>query len=185
MEKGEKKNIIVIKILIILLFFILFFLMYLSVRNIYNNATFYLNGEKIMNLDLNANYEEPGFVAVLNGKNIKNKVKVKSDVDTSKFGEYTVKYTLEYKYLFIKKELIRTVSVKDLISPELNVNSDDHIYLYVNENFEMPTFNASDNIDGDITSKVKVHSNIDIKKVGNYNITYSVTDSSNNETKKI
>ena len=45
----------------------------------------------------------------------------------------------------------------------------------------MPTFNASDNIDGDITSKVKVHSNIDIKKVGNYNITYSVTDSSNNE----
>ena len=55
MEKGEKKNIIVIKILIILLFFILFFLMYLSVRNIYNNATFYLNGEKIMNLDLNAN----------------------------------------------------------------------------------------------------------------------------------
>mgnify|MGYP002564888352 FL=1 len=129
MEKGEKKNIIVIKILIILLFFILFFLMYLSVRNIYNNATFYLNGEKIMNLDLNANYEEPGFVAVLNGKNIKNKVKVKSDVDTSKFGEYTVKYTLEYKYLFIKKELIRTVSVKDLVSPELNVNSDDHIYI--------------------------------------------------------
>ena len=48
MEKGEKKNIIVIKILIILLFFILFFLMYLSVRNIYNNATFYLNGEKII-----------------------------------------------------------------------------------------------------------------------------------------
>ena len=89
-----------------------------------------------------------------------------------------------YKYLFIKKELIRTVSVKDLVSPELNVNSDDHIYLYVNENFEMPTFNASDNIDGDITSKVKVHSNIDIKKVGNYSITYSVTDSSNNETKK-
>ena len=48
----------------------------------------------------------------------------------------------------------------------------------------MPTFNAIDNIDGDITSKVKVHSNINIKKVGNYNITYSVTDSSNNETKK-
>lgn len=184
MEKGEKKNIIVVKSLIILLFFILLFLIYLSVRNIYNNATFYLNGEKTMNLDLNANYEEPGYVAVLNGKNIKNKVKVKSDVDTSKFGEYTVKYTLEYKYLFIKKELIRTVSVKDLISPELNINSDDHIYLYLNENFEMPTFNASDNIDGDITSKVKVHSNIDIKKAGNYNITYSVTDSSNNETKK-
>ena len=124
MEKGEKKNIIVVKSLIILLFFILLFLIYLSVRNIYNNEKFYLNGEKTMNLDLNANYEEPGYVAVLNGKNIKNKVKVKADVDTSKFGEYTVKYTLEYKYLFIKKELIRTVSVKDLISPEL-----DHFHL--------------------------------------------------------
>ena len=58
MEKGEKKNIIVVKGLIILLFLILLFLIYLSVRNIYNNATFYLNGEKTMNLDLNANYEE-------------------------------------------------------------------------------------------------------------------------------
>ena len=46
MEKGEKKNIIVVKSLIILLFLILLFLIYLSVRNIYNNATFYLNGEK-------------------------------------------------------------------------------------------------------------------------------------------
>lgn len=184
MEFDEKKNILIIKSLVVFLFLILLFLIYLSVRNIYNNSTFYLNGDKIMNLDLNSNYEEPGFVAVLNGKNIKNKVKIKSDVNTSKFGKYIVKYTLEYKFLFIKKELIRTIYVKDLIKPELNINSDDHIYLYLNENFDMPTFNATDNVDGDITNKVKVNSNINIKKVGEYNITYSVKDSSNNEVKK-
>ena len=70
-----------------------------------------------MNLELNEEYVEPGFVAVLNGKNISNKVKVKSNVNTSELGNYEVSYTLEYKYLMIKKVLKRSVIVKDLVSP--------------------------------------------------------------------
>lgn len=182
--EGSNKKILVARLLVIFLLIILMILIFLNLRNVYNNSVFYLNGEKNIYLDLNNDYLEPGFVAILNGKSIKDKVKVKSNVDTSKFGKYTVTYTLEYKYLFIKKKLIRNVYVKDLVSPELNINSDDHIYLYLNENFELPTFSANDNIDGDITDKVKVNSNIDITKIGKYNITYSVSDSSNNVTEK-
>ena len=42
---------------------------------------------------------------------------------------------------------------------------------------------ASDKEDGDLTSKIKVVENtVDTKKVGNYKVTYKVTDSDNNET---
>lgn len=185
MNDVNHKNIVIVKCLLALLFFILAFLLYLSVRNVYNNVTFYLNGEETMNMERsNEDFVDPGFVAALNGRSIKDRVKVESNVDLSKYGEYKITYTLEYKYLFIKKVLVRNVNVKDLVSPELNVNSSDHIYLYLNEKYDMPTYSASDNIDGDITSKVNVDSDIDITKAGDYDINYSVKDSSNNVTRK-
>ncbi len=183
-ENINKKNILMVRALIIFLFVILLFLVYISVRNIYNTTTFYLNGEKVMNLELDSKYEEPGFVSTINGKNVKNKVRIISNVDTSKIGIYEVSYVLEYKTLFIKKILKRKIVVKDFVSPVINIDSEDEIYLYINEVYNMPVFNALDNIDGDITNRVRVHSDVDITKAGVYNITYSVKDSSNNETKK-
>ncbi|MDR4341804.1 immunoglobulin-like domain-containing protein, partial [Bacillus thuringiensis] len=43
---------------------------------------------------------------------------------------------------------------------------------------------ANDNVDGDITSKIEVVGSVDTNKVGTYDITYKVKDSSNNETLK-
>lgn len=184
MENSYRKNIIIIRILVIFLFLILLFLIYLSLRNIYNNASFYINGESKMNLQLNSEYVEPGFVAVLNGKNINDKVKIESNVDTKKLGNYEISYIYEIKFLMIKKVLKRHIIVKDIISPELVINSDDELYVYLNEEFNIPMFKAVDNVDGDITDKVKVNSNVDVNNVGKYNIIYSVKDSSNNETIK-
>ncbi|MBP3635877.1 MAG: DUF5011 domain-containing protein [Bacilli bacterium] len=184
MENTNKKSVVIIKVLIVFLFVIFLFLLYINIRNIYNNVAFYLINESTINLGLNSNYQEPGFVAVMNGRNIKDKVQIKSNVDTSKYGTYEISYILEFKMLAIKKELKRKVIVKDLVKPELNVQSEDEIYLFLNEEYDMPAFNALDNIDGDITDKVEIDSNIDITQVGTYNITYSVIDSSNNEVKK-
>ena len=47
-----------------------------------------------------------------------------------------------------------------------------------------PGATASDPEDGDITSKIKVTSNVDIHKVGNYTIKYEVKDSSGSVAKK-
>ena len=44
-----------------------------------------------------------------------------------------------------------------------------------------PTYTAIDEYDGDLTSNVKVDSNLDLKKEGTYEIKYSVKDSSDNE----
>ena len=46
-------------------------------------------------------------------------------------------------------------------------------------------FKATDNYDGNITSKVRVSGNVDSNKIGKYKLYYSVSDSSGNKTTKI
>lgn len=74
-----------------------------------------------------------------------------------------------------------TVSVIDTIAPEIILIGED---ITINENDEYfePGYQAIDNIDGDITYKVEVSSNVDNKVSGTYTITYSVSDSAGNET---
>ena len=59
-------------------------------------------------------------------------------------------------------------------SPNVSVTQGDS---YVDEGVT-----ASDNIDGDLTSSISVSGNVDTATIGNYSLTYSVTDSSGNNT---
>ena len=69
----------------------------------------------------------------------------------------------------------------DIIRPDIILNDSD-ITIYIYEEYQEPGYKALDNIDGDITNKVKIDSNVNNKQPGTYTITYSVTDSSGNKT---
>ncbi len=71
-----------------------------------------LNGDKVITLSVGDEYIEPGFLATSpDGKNINAQVKTTGEVNTSKPGEYTLTYMIEYNGE--KKEVIRTVVVID------------------------------------------------------------------------
>ena len=71
-----------------------------------------LNGEKVITLSLGEEYVEPGFIALSpKEENINSKVLVSGEVDTTKPGEYTLTYSVEYNDE--KKEVIRTIVVLD------------------------------------------------------------------------
>ena len=91
---------------------------------------------------------------------------------------------MKIKYLNIEKVLIRKVNVVDNVSPELKVNSDETVYLDENDNYARPSYTAVDNYDGDITKSVKIDTNLDLSKAGEYKETYTVTDSNKNTSKK-
>ncbi len=182
---AKKKKIEMIKMTLILLIIILIFLVACKCIYIYENIDFKLKGNEEVKIEINSKYKEPGFIAVVNGKNKKNKVKVKSNINEEKIGNYKVEYLLNIRP-FGTKKLVRKVNVLDMTSPYLNIDSSDNITLIIGENYEMPTFEAIDNVDGDITDKVKVESSLDTSKEGIYDIVYTVVDSSNNKsTKKI
>ena len=62
----------------------------------------------------------------------------------------------------------------------ITLNGNSTVSIFAGNNYNEPGYNASDNCDGDITSKVVVTSNVNTNVVGTYKIKYEVVDSSNN-----
>ena len=179
-EKDDKK-IFIIKVIISVLTVLTISLIIVQFIIEKQTTEFSLNGDGKIELEVGEEYKEEGFTAVSNKKNIKDKVTVKSNVDTSKIGKYKVTYNLKINYLNIDKTLTRTVIVKDTKKPNLVVNSEKSLKLYIGDSFEYPTYSAVDEYDGDITNNVKVDTDLNVQNEGTYNINYSVKDSSDNE----
>ena len=178
----EERQIFIIKVIIVILTIITVSLIICQFTLEKNTTEFAINGDPKVVLEVGDKYIEEGFIAKSNGKDIKDRVKVTSDVNTDKVGNYKVAYNLKINYLSVNKTIIRKVLVKDTKKPNLVVNSEKALNLYIGDHFDYPTYSAYDEYDGDITNKVKVDSNLDLNKEGTYEIKYSVSDSSNNET---
>ncbi|MBQ9024625.1 MAG: DUF5011 domain-containing protein [Bacilli bacterium] len=178
----EDKQIFIIKVIIGILSVITVSLIICQFTIEKNTTEFSLKGDEKVVLEVGVDeYVEEGFTAKSNGKLINDKVTIKNNVNTKKVGNYVVLYNLKINYLNVDKTLVRKVYVKDTKKPDLTINSDREINLYLGDEFEYPTYAALDDYDGDITNKVKVKSNIDLTKEGTYEINYIVNDSSNNE----
>lgn len=143
------------------------------------HPSFTINGEKDITLEVGSEYTEQGATAQSVGRIFKNggeplEVSVSGSVDTSKVGEYDVVY--HAKALIIPGSAVRHVSVVDTEAPVIELKHDespapiDSMADYVEEGYT-----ATDNYDGDITSKVE-------RTVTDKSVIYTVSDSSGNET---
>jgi lipoprotein-anchoring transpeptidase ErfK/SrfK len=171
-----------IKVFIIVLLVLLIFLFYFKKNIVHVN--FKLNGSDTVVVNVFDEYKEEGASAVIHGVNKTKEIIIDSNsVNTNKIGEYKVTYKLKIGFLNIYKKLTRKVEVVDIIPPKIAVDSDT-IYLDLGETLAIPDAKATDNYDGDLTDKLESTNNIDVNKVGDYNIVYKVKDSSKNETVK-
>ena len=141
-----------------------------------------LLGDKDVTLEVGNEYQEAGFIASTNSKDINNKVVVTSNVDTKALGNYKVVYNLKIDYLNYDKILVRNVHIQDTTKPVLKIEGNKEIIHYIGNVYHEPKYTATDNYDGDITKNVIVKSNVEKDKVGTYEIHYLVSDSSGNQT---
>lgn len=81
-----------------------------------------------------------------------------------------------------EKDKTTTTTVKDKTAPTISLIGESEVSVNVGTNFEDPGAKATDNVDGDITSKIVKSGSVDTKKVGNYVIIYSVTDKAGNKS---
>lgn len=140
-----------------------------------------LIGDKEFYLNYGDAYSEPGFKATIFGKNISEDVKVEGSVQ-SELGEY--KLTYSYHFFFYTIQKTRMVIVKDIEGPKIEFNGSTTYDTIVGEEYVDPGFTAYDNLDGDLTSNVKVSSNVNSAELGQYVVTYVVTDNAGNKTTK-
>ena len=105
-----------------------------------------------------------------------------NDVEEDIPGEYSLTLRVEDRKGQVTVKTIKVTINKDL-APEINASD---ITIYANSDFKPLDYAvAFDEEDGDISKKIKVDSsNVNINKVGEYNITYSVEDSYGNKVNK-
>lgn len=182
--KVKKRTIKIILITMSILFIIscLVYFGYKYYNNVYlekvSKIELKLIGEKNIELNLKEEYKEEGAKAKFRGNDISKDIKIEGKVDTSKVGKYEIKYKVNTKK---KSKLItRTINVVDKVNPEIKLKGDKTITVSLGNEYNEPGFEATDNYDGDITQNVKTENNIDKEKIGTYEVTYKVSDSSGN-----
>ena len=176
---------LIIIIALILIFVIVFILLF-SNRKVTNYLA--LEGEEYITIYQNEDYIEPGYDAY-NSKNqqLNNQVKVLTNIDTSKVGEYEITYSLG--------EITKTRKVKVIEKPKeytyiylKSVNDSINVYLKVGEEYIEPGYKVYSTTGKDYTSKVKVTGSVDTTKKGSYQLVYSLIDENGvtiNETRTI
>lgn len=76
----------------------------------------------------------------------------------------------------------KTQSQKDTKKPKITLLGDSTISIELNTKYKEKGAVATDNVDGDITSKIKISGKVDTSKIGEYVLTYSVKDKAKNKS---
>lgn len=74
----------------------------------------------------------------------------------------------------------RVINFDDPVPPQLILNGDSEMLVYLGRPYEEPGFSATDNYDGDLTQKVTVEGAVDVYTQGSYCLTYTVADTFGN-----
>ena len=137
-----------------------------------------LNGPELIEVEHGETYEDQGASVMYLDKEVA--LLTSNDVNTNSLKEEVLTY--EYKWLFKTHTAMRTVKIIDTKAPSLTLKGKEKIELTLGDNFVEPGFEALDNVDGDLTKKVSVESNLDLDAVGEYTLSYLVEDTSGNTT---
>lgn len=99
-------------------------------------------------------------------------IKCKNIYTTDNYGEKPSKET---------ENTDKTQTEKDTTKPEITLFGDVEITLTVGDKYTELGAVANDNVDGDITSKIKTTGKVDVNVAGTYEIKYEVSDKAKNK----
>lgn len=103
-----------------------------------------------------------------------------TEIDSKLIGSTNILVTFKRNGLTSKGIVYLTITDNELPTITLNDTT-----IYVGQDFNpLSEVCAQDNVDGDISSKIKVSGTVDSSNEGSYKLAYTVVDSSNNQTEK-
>lgn len=133
-------------------------------------------------LDYGDAYSEPGYKASSFFTDVTKDVEV-IDMVENRIGSYKVEYS--FNFLFYKVKKVRNVTIRDISGPKITLNGDKIVSIEVGSSYEEMGASASDNLDGDVSSKIVISSTLDNTVIGKYEVIYLVKDSSGNESREV
>ena len=132
-----------------------------------------LNGEQVILLEYGQTFQDEGATATVAEDGSTVPVTVSGQVDPSRLGKYLLKYTAQLNGRV--RTAYRYVHVIDTEAPAIMLTSDPDAYTLIGETYQEEGFSATDNYDGNLTSKV-------VRREVDGVMYYTVTDSVGNTT---
>ncbi|MDE0821429.1 MAG: DUF5011 domain-containing protein, partial [Opitutales bacterium] len=108
-----------------------------------------------------------------------------NSVDKGKLGDYYLTYNVTDEAGNIADERVRRVTVVDRLAPVISLNGPSHIFHERGIIFQDAGVTALDSLDGDLSNLIEVQSPVDVFRLGDYAITYDITDSAGNEADQV
>ena len=143
--------------------------------------TIELIGNKEITMNINSEYKELGAKAELGPRDITDRIVIDtSELDINSVGVYEIEYKVTDRY-GNTASATRNVEVIDHIAPEIILYGGYTVSIYQGLAYKEPGYIATDNVDGNITSKVSINGTVNTSVVGSYNLTYSVEDAAENK----
>ncbi|WP_285765728.1 immunoglobulin-like domain-containing protein [Peribacillus sp. SI8-4] len=146
---------------------------------VYDRVKPVISGAGNKTIRLNSSFDPKSNVSAKDNADgsLTNKLKVTGTVNTKKKGSYTLTYTVtdSSKNAATVTRKITIDSTKPTISGAANKT------VVYNSKFDPKSgVTAKDNLDGNLTGKIKVTGTVNTKKKGTYTLTYTITDNSGN-----
>jgi hypothetical protein len=144
-----------------------------------------LNGSASMSIVQGSTFTDPGATATDDRDgNITSKVAVWGRVNTATLGTYTLIYFVQDAAGNFATEKTRTVTVTakavDTVKPVITLNGSASMSIVQGSTFTDPGATASDDRDGNITSKIVASGTVNTATVGTYTRSYNVKDTAGN-----
>jgi len=142
-----------------------------------------LLGDADLEVEAFSSYSDAGATAYDNyDGDITKKIIITGLADTNALGDYYVRYNVSDSSGNTADEVLRNVHIVDTTKPIITLTGENPVNTFVGDPYNDAGATAKDDVDGDITDKIKTVNNIDSTVAGTYTITYTVSDSSGNET---
>ena len=138
-------------------------------------------GNAIVSVSVGASYTDAGARATDNyDGDITSRIQVNNPVNTSRIGSYTVTYNVSDAAGNAAATVTRTVTVGDATAPVITLRGQSPVTVEVGAAYSDAGATATDNYDGDITSRIQTSNPVDTSKTGSYAVTYNVSDAAGN-----
>ena len=144
-----------------------------------------LKGDAEITLEVHSTYEDAGATAIDKPSvDISDEITVTNPLDVSTPGEYTITYKV-FDPAGNEAEITRKVTIVDTTAPVITLKGEAEVTHEGGSEYVDAGVTASDNLDGDITDQVTVVNPVDVTKLGEYTLTYNLTDDTGNQAAEV
>jgi hypothetical protein len=91
-------------------------------------------------------------------------------------GTYTITYNATDSSGNTATPIVRTINVVDVSAPVITLLGSNPVSLQCGTSYTDAGASATDDVDGNVTSKITTTSNVNPNVVGTYTVTYTVKD---------